>query len=115
MNILFDNNVPAALRRFLPAHKVTLARQAGWHDLSNGFLLKAAEDAGYPLMVTGDKNLAYQQNLKSRKIALVVLGTIHWPTLQENTSSVVAAIGRVKPGSFEQLSTPPWTPRKGKV
>jgi hypothetical protein len=37
--------------------------------------LTAAEGAGFELLVTADKNLAYQQNLKHRKIALVVLST----------------------------------------
>ena len=112
MNILFDNNVPAALRRHLVGHRVTLARQVGWHELSNGVLLKAAEDAGFPLMITGDKKLAYQQNLRNRKIALIVLGTTHWPSLQESLAPVLAAVARAKTNSFEQLPTPPYVPRK---
>ena len=63
MNILFDNNVPAPLRRHLSGHMVKTAWEMGWHELSNGTLLTAAENAGFPLMITGDKNLAYQQNL----------------------------------------------------
>ena len=59
-------------------------------------------------MITGDKNLAYQQNLKGRKIALLVLGTIHWPSLQVALYQVVAAVNRAKPSSFEQLPTPPY-------
>ena len=108
MTIFLDNNVPRDLRRHLNPHKVTTARQMKWHELSNGGLLKAAEDAGYELMITGDKNLAYQQNLKNRKIALIILGTTHWATLEANLSPLLTAISRAKPGSFERLSTPPY-------
>ena len=62
-------------------------------------------------MITGDKNLAYQQNLKNRKIALIVLGTTHRYTLEANMATVLAAVSRAKPGSFEQLPTPPYVPR----
>ena len=54
----------------------------GWHELENGDLLKAAEQGGFEVMVTGDKNLSYQQNLEGRKLALVVLPTIDWTALK---------------------------------
>ncbi len=108
MNIFFDVNVPAQLRRHLIGHKVTTAVQVGWGKLSNGILLKAAENAGFELMITGDKNLAYQQNLKGRVIALIVLGTTHRNTLEANFAPVLAAVRRAKPNSFEQLPTPPY-------
>jgi hypothetical protein len=38
-------------------------------------LLDAAEASGFDVFVTADKNMRYQQNLASRRIALVVLGT----------------------------------------
>ncbi len=81
MKILFDNNVPDPLRRALAGHRVTFAREMHWDTLTNGSLLKAAEDAGFELTITGDKNLSYQQNLKARRIALIVLGATRWPTL----------------------------------
>jgi len=46
---------------------------ARWEEISNGELIDAAERAGFEVMVTTDKNIRYQQNLKGRKIALVVL------------------------------------------
>jgi hypothetical protein len=77
----------------------------GWQELENGDLLNAAEAAGFELLLTGDKNLSYQQNLKDRMISLVVLGTIRWRWLRENIEPVRAAINRAKPGSFEQLES----------
>jgi hypothetical protein len=52
---------------------VTTAYEEGWSNLSNGDLLKSAEDKGYQILVTTDRNLRYQQNLSDRQIAIVVL------------------------------------------
>ena len=37
-----------------------------------------AEEAGFDVLLTTDKNLGYQQNLKDHKIAIVVLGRNRW-------------------------------------
>ena len=50
-------------------HVVTYARQIGWHELENGELIQRAEDAGYDVLLSTDKNIRYQQNLSGRKIA----------------------------------------------
>jgi hypothetical protein len=73
MLVLFDNGTPRGLARFLSSHTVEEARTRGWEELANGELIDAAEQAGFEVMVTMDKNIRYQQNLKSRGIALVVL------------------------------------------
>ena len=55
-------------------------------------LLKAAEDNGFDLMITGDKNLSYQQNLHGRKLAVIVLSETNWKILQHEAQSVRDAI-----------------------
>lgn len=42
--------------------------------LRNGDLLRTAEEAGFDLLLTTDRNMGYQQNLTGRRIAIVVLG-----------------------------------------
>jgi hypothetical protein len=72
----------------------------GWAELENGQLLAAAENAGFALMVTGDKNISYQQNLNVRQIALIVLSTNNWNVVKHRTASIVEAVGEMQPGSF---------------
>lgn len=79
MRILFDNGTPNPIARSLAGHEVAFARRIGWHQLKNGELLRKAEDAGYQLLLTSDKNMRHQQNLAGRKIAIVVLGNQQWP------------------------------------
>jgi hypothetical protein len=73
MRILFDHGTPSGIADALSAHEVTEARERDWDTISNGELLKAAEAAGFDLLLTTDKGIRYQQNLKGRRIALVVL------------------------------------------
>jgi hypothetical protein len=82
MLVLFDQGTPVPIRPFLTGHTVKTAAEQGWSTLSNGNLLNAAEAAGFEILVTTDKNFAYQQNLQGRKIAIMVLGNQQWPVLR---------------------------------
>jgi hypothetical protein len=53
----------------------------GWSRLANGELLQAAEQDGFDVFITGDKNLSYQQNLKGRKLSIVILPVTNRPQL----------------------------------
>ena len=46
MRILFDQGVPAPLRRYLDKHSVDTAFEMGWSNVRNGELLDQAEDGG---------------------------------------------------------------------
>ena len=104
--VLFDQNVPADLRSYCEGHYIRTAKEEGSDLLSNGNLLKTAEAAGFEVLVTADKRIAYQQNLKNRSIALVVLGTNHWETIESNPGPVAAAIDNAEPGGFETVVYP---------
>ena len=106
MRVLLDADVPAPLQHRLPGHEVTTAQRMGWGLLKNGELLDAAETHGFDVLLTGDKNLSYQQNLAGRRLALVVIGTTQWKQLRQDTTPVAAAVSRASPGSFEVLSPP---------
>jgi hypothetical protein len=81
MLVIFDQATPVPIRPYLEGHTARTAAQQGWDKLRNGDLLTAAEEAGFDLFVTTDKHMRYQQNLTSRKIAIVVLGQQQWPKL----------------------------------
>lgn len=101
MRILFDKNVPYPLRCHLEKHEVRTAAEQGWDRLVNGELLRAAEEGGFAVMVTSDQSLEYQQNLKGRKLAQVVLSTNHIRILEQNPERLVSAIEAVHPSSYE--------------
>jgi len=106
MRILFDHGTPAGIARFLTTHEVTEAIEHGWDRISNGALLSKAEAAGFDLLLTTDKNIRYQQNLKGRKIAIVVLGTSAWRRLRPHLDQVVAVVNAAVPGSYAEVEIP---------
>ena len=107
MKVLFDNGTPKPIAKSLIGHDVSFARQIGWHELTNGELIRQAENAGYDVLLTTDKNIRYQQNLTSRKIALVVLGNSRWPTVERHLVKIVAAVEECVPGSYIEVEIPP--------
>jgi len=69
-------------------------------------MLKAAEDAGFDVFVTPDKNIRYQQNLKVHAIAIVVLSRPQWPVLRQHVERVVAAVNNAMPGTYCEVEIP---------
>ena len=102
MRILLDECVPRPLRRFLTAHSVQTAQQAGLGGYKNGQLLKAAEDA-FDLMVTSDRNLRYQQNLSGRSLAILILSTNNRSKVLANGERILEAVNGMKPSEFLEL------------
>jgi hypothetical protein len=106
MRILFDHGTPAGVARALVGHDVAEAFDLGWDKISNGELLAKAEAAGFALLLTTDKRIRYQQNLKSRKISIIVLGNQAWRMVRDHLDRVVAAVDAVVPGSYAEVENP---------
>lgn len=104
MLILFDQGTPRGIAPALVGHAVTEVRAMGWETLSNGDLLGAAEAHGFDVLLTTDKNLRYQQNLASRKIAIVVLGNSRWRLIRPLLSEIAAAVNAATPGSYTEAA-----------
>jgi hypothetical protein len=106
MRILFDHGTPSGIAASLSAHEVTEARERGWDRISNGDLLRAAEDAGFDLLLTTDKRIRYQQNLSSRKIAILVLGNSTWRIVRLHLGRIALAVNEATPGSYAEVEIP---------
>lgn len=102
MRVLFDQGVPAPLRRHLANHKVQTVFELGWSTLGNGELLAKAE-ADFDAFVTTDRNLQYQQNLAARRIAILVLPTTSWPRIQDMSGTIAQAVDSLEPGQFVEM------------
>jgi sorbitol-specific phosphotransferase system component IIA len=106
MKILFDQATPVPIRSYLALHSVHTAAQRGWDTLRNGDLLTAAEEAGFDVLLTTDKNIRYQQNLANRRIAIVVIGQQQWPQLLPHVHLVVEAVNDASPGAYIEVEIP---------
>ncbi len=106
MRVLLDHSVPAPLRHSLSRHDVRTTVQEEWDKLQNGVLLTAAAGAGFDVFVTCDQNMAYQQTLATRRIAVVVINTNAWPVISSDTTKVVQAVDAAAIGSFTAVAYP---------
>ena len=106
MKIWFDHNLPHKLRTILGslcAHEIVTASFMKWGHLKNGELLRAAEEAGVDVFVTGDQSLVHEQNLTGRRLAIVALSANNWPIIKDYILGILAGIESAAPGSFQAV------------
>ena len=105
MTILLDENLPRGLRRLLSPRSVMTAQEAGYGGLENGQLALAAIEGVFGILVTGDKNLRYQQNLTGRRLAIIELPTNRWPVLRTLQKEIIEAVDHCEPSSYIVIET----------
>lgn len=106
MRILFDHGTPSGIAGALPGHDITEAINRGWNRISNGELLKVAENAGFDVLLTTDKRIRYQQNLTGRKIAIVVLRNSTWRIVRLYLDRIALVVAETTPGSYAEVDIP---------
>ena len=99
MRILIDECLNWRLSRALTGHYSVSVQKRGWGGIKNGALLELAEKE-FDVFITGDRNLSFQQNVTSYKIAIVVL---HDPSTQLHQMlplipRVLLALSSLSPG-----------------
>ena len=87
---------------FLPDHQISTAYAEGWSNFQNGDLLAAAEGR-FDLFITTDKNLRYQQDLRGRTLAILVLTTTSWPEIQRHGLEVAELVSKFGPGDYREM------------
>jgi hypothetical protein len=99
VRILLDECVDWRLSRVIVGHDVKTAQQMGWASIKNGELLALASER-FDVFVTADRNLSYQQNVRTLLIAIVVLQakTNRLADLSPLVPNLLAAISSTKPG-----------------
>jgi len=102
VKLLLDENLPHQMRLELPGHEVFTAAYMGWSGVENGELLRLAAGAGFGAVITNDRGLEYEQDLKSLPVAVVVLlakgNTIE--AIRPFLPSLLDALGRLQPRAF---------------
>ncbi len=75
-------------------------------NAKKGELLRAAEQAGFDVLVAADKNIRYQQNLEGREIGIVVLTQLRWGLVRGMLVEIAEAVEAATPGSFTEVDIP---------
>ena len=103
VRILFDHGTPDGLANLLEGHEVDLARARGWARLTNGELLRVAEDEGFELLITTDSNIRYQQNLSRFSIAILLVHPPDWNVQKDHIEEIITATNTMQPGQYREL------------
>ncbi len=96
-----DECLPRDLVRWLKLSELRTVQQMGWAGTDNGELLRRAEEQ-FDLFLTADKRLRYQQNLKGRRLAILVLPSNRLKVLRKMTAEIKSAIAQIVPGQPDQ-------------
>lgn len=99
MRVFLDECVDRRLARDIVGHEVRTARDQGWTGIANGLLL-ARVSHSFDVFVTVDRNLAFQQNLPSFSIAIIVMRakSNRLAHLRLLMPELLTAIGSAPPG-----------------
>ena len=106
MLVLFDQGTPVGIRQSLSEHSVSTAAEQGWSTLLNGQLLRAAEDAGFDVLLTTDTSLRFQQNLSGSRLAVVILSRNRWKLVCRVLPAIAEAVSGAKPGTWTVIEVP---------
>ena len=69
-------------------------------------LVSAAEEGGFDVLLTTDKNMRHELNLAGRKIGVVILTRQQWPQLRTHVQLIVDAVNAAVPGSYLEIDIP---------
>src|ERR1700751_4631406 len=75
MRLLLDECLPRKLKKSLCEHECRTVPHEGRAGKSNGELLSLAEKAGFQVLLPLDHGIEWQQNLRLRSIAIVLIRT----------------------------------------
>jgi len=95
--VLLDEGVPRHLAGPIEAAGFSATPYPrAWKQTKNGELLERAERRGFDILITSDKNIYAQQNLRGRNLSIIVLPTNRRRQVMERAADVVDTINRIK-------------------
>jgi len=100
MKLLLDECMPLDFRHCFPQHEVHSAEWADLKGKKNGELIRAAEAAGYQVLLTVDQGLPRRQNLRGRTFSVILLRsrTSQLEDLLPLVGLVLVALEKIEPG-----------------
>jgi hypothetical protein len=96
--VLLDEGVPRQLASRLEAAGFSATPYPqSWKQTKNGELLELSEQRGFDVLITNDKNMYAQQNLRRRNISIIVIPTNLRRQVMERVAEIVDTLGRIAP------------------
>jgi predicted nuclease of predicted toxin-antitoxin system len=103
LRVLFDEDVPGKLARFLPQHEIHTVVSMQWGHIKNGELLTLIERERFDVFLTGDKNMDKQQRLSGRPFAVLIMSAINWPVVRPHVNKISIALDEAELGTVKMI------------
>ena len=105
MRILLDECIPKKLKNSLATHEWRGVHDEGWTGKQNCELLTLAERSGFQVFITIDRGIEYQQNLKPRSIAVLLIRTKsnRLVDLLPQVPEILKVLGSLQPGQLTKV------------
>jgi predicted nuclease of predicted toxin-antitoxin system len=108
MKILLDECVPYQLKQLFvgAGHICETVTDAGFSGKTNGELLATA-DPDFDVLLTVDRNIRHQQNLKIRNIAVLVIraDSNKIEDIRVHMEAALAALRSISPGAVVEVGS----------
>ncbi len=99
--VLLDEGVPRQLAAALEAGGFSASAYPPlWKQTKNGELLRLAEREGFDVLITNDKNIYTQQNLRECNVSIIVLPTNLRRQVMERAADMIAALKEIRPRQY---------------
>jgi len=100
MKILLDECLPLDFRHSFATHDAHTAQWAGLKGKKNGELLRAAEAAGYDVLLTVDQGIPRQHSPAGRKLSIILVRsrTNQIEDLLPLVDAILEALETIQPG-----------------
>ena len=102
MKILLDEGVPKIIQKRLSELSISNVEEMGWRGIKNGALLDLMAGQ-FQVLITTDKNVPFQQNLKKRQISAIILPTNDVPSVIDLLPQIEIALTTIGLGEFKEL------------
>lgn len=104
MRLLFDHKLPRKLRQHFPLQQVSLTKELGWQQYSNGELLGLAQTE-FDVLLTVDANIYHQQKVALYSITVIVLRVYdnRYESIVPLLPEVMRLLEEVQPGEIRYV------------
>jgi predicted nuclease of predicted toxin-antitoxin system len=102
MKVLLDECLPRKLKNEIVGYDCVTVPEAGLAGMKNGELLSCAEEMEFQVFITLDRGIQFQQRLRNRKLAIILLRakSSRLVDLIALVSAALAAIQTAKAGDL---------------
>lgn len=106
MKVLLDECLPHDFRHSFATYAVHTVQWAGFSGKQNGELLRAAETAGYDVLLTVDQGLLHQRSSGRGKLAIILVHsrTNQMEDLLPLADAILRALETIRPGEVVAIS-----------